>query len=75
MSNYKGKQQEWNQKPEGIRQMDLFTYRKRIGTLDQTGLGKLNESGWLITNEDDSETWISEKQYKKLIEWNEWYNQ
>ncbi len=75
MSNFKGSLVDVKKKPEEIQRMDLFEYREKIGTLEQTELGKLNESGWLITNKDSSETWISEKQFKKIISWYEWRTQ
>lgn len=71
----KGQKEELKQRPEGIQRMELFEYLERIGTLQDIGLGKLNQIGWLVTNEDKTESWISEKQYNKITELNEWRRQ
>jgi len=70
-----GKREELKQKPEGVQTMLLFEYLERIGTLQDIGLGKLNQSGWLITNEDGTESWISEKQYNKITDLKAWRRQ
>ena len=71
----KGQKEELKQKPEGIQTMELFEYLERIGTLQDIGLGKLNQSGWLITNEDKTESWISDKQYNKITDLEAWRRQ
>lgn len=72
MSEFKEEQLKKKVRPENIQSMDLFQYREMLGTLQDTGLGCLNQSGWLITNENGSKNWISEKQWQKLNEWHEW---
>ena len=52
--------------------MDLFTYRDRIGELDKTKLGKLNEQGYLVTGVNGDETWISLRNYTKIRYYEEW---
>ena len=71
----KGQKEVLKQKPEGVQRMELFEYLERIGTLQEIGLGKLNQSGWLITNEDGTESWISEKQYNKITDLEAWRRQ